>query len=89
MRYVKWFFIFVKWFFHFGTFFIPLILWKIFKTSYEDKLKKISGVGDQTARDIINKFPKEIDLRNASAEQISENVTGVGIKKAKEIKSKI
>ena len=84
---------YVKWIFHLCTLFIPLILWwvlkAIFTTSYEDKLKKISGVGDQTARDIIDKFPKEIDLRNASAEQLSEKVNGVGIKTAKEIKSKI
>ena len=82
----------IKWTFHICTFFVPLILYyilrAIFGTSYEDKLKNINGIGENSAQSIIDAFPTEDDLRNASAEEISDAVNGIGMNNAKNIKSK-
>ena len=64
---ILWFLI--KWTFHIYTLFIPLILWKIFKPSYEKKLNNI-GIGGQKADLIMSKFPNEKSLKNASIEKI-------------------
>jgi len=55
---------------------------------YLGKLKNISGVSNSLAHDIIVVFPSEDDLRNASVEEISYAVNGVGLKTANIIKSK-
>ena len=65
---MSWFII--KWGFHVLTLFIPLILWSIFKTSYEQKLNNIEGIGGGTADLIMSKFPNEESLKNASIEKI-------------------
>ena len=54
---------------------------------YLDKLKNINGVSNNLAHDIIVVFPSEDNLRNASAEEISDAVNGVGLKTANIIKS--
>ena len=80
----------IKIIFHLSTLFIPLILWlilkAIFTTSYEDKLKNISGIGDNSVKLILEKYPNEEELRIASVEEISNNILGIGTGTAKKIK---
>jgi len=38
---------------------------KIKKKDYKEKLEKIKGIGEKTAKDITNVFPTEESLRNA------------------------
>ena len=58
----------IKWTFHLCTLFIPLITWwflvAMFTTSYQDKLKKINGVGGNKLKGILEKFPDEEALKN-------------------------
>ena len=67
----------IKWTFHLCTLFIPLILVAMFTTSYEDKLKKINGVGGNKLKGILEKFPDEEALKNADIKEI-KSIYGIG-----------
>jgi hypothetical protein len=79
----------LKWGFHFCTGFIPLLLYLIFnlifKTSYNQKLRNIEGIGDETADLIISNFPNEESLKNASLKEI-QSIHGIGIGTASRLK---
>ncbi|OUU30264.1 MAG: hypothetical protein CBB97_01045 [Candidatus Endolissoclinum sp. TMED37] len=66
---------------------IKFVVW-ILTPSYKDKIKKIKGIGDKLADDIISHYPEEDDLKKASASQISKSINGVGSGLADKIKQK-